>query len=246
MTSPALAVELPDGSRQYRHPLTGELAPSVTTILKMIAKPRLPDWSARLGVTYMAQNWSSMEHLSESEKIEECRFAHERYSSERRDIGNLVHEAVDSWNAGRPCESPPEIGGYLNSYVRFLTRYRPEVLESEVTLWSRTHGYAGTADGIFRIGGKVVLIDVKTGKRVYEEAALQVCALAACDFIIRDDGTEEEIPEVDSLAVIHVRPRSWHLINVEHRECNLTAFLAAKELYDWEHDVAPHVLEKAA
>lgn len=246
MTSPALAVELPDGTRQYRHPLTGELAPSVTTILKMIAKPRLPDWSAKLAATYAVENWSSMEHLFEAEKIEKCRWAHERYSQERRDIGNLVHEAVDAWNAGRPCDSPPEIGGYLNSYVKFLTQYRPEVLESEVTLWSRTYGYAGTADGIFRIGGKVVLIDVKTGKRVYEEAALQVSALAACDFIIRDDGTEEEIPKVDSLAVIHVRPRSWHLINVERHYDNLAAFLSAKQLYDWERNVAPYVLEKAA
>lgn len=246
MTSPALAVELPDGSRQYRHPLTYETVPSVTTILKMIAKTRLPDWSARLAATHAVENWEAMGHLSDLEKIEESRWAHERYSQERRDIGNLVHEAVDCWNAGRPCDSPPEIGGYLNSYVKFLTKYQPEVLESEVTLWSRAYGYAGTADGIFRIGGKTVLFDVKTGKRVYEEAALQVSALAACDFIIREDGTEEEIPQVDGLAVIHVRPRSWHLITIQHRETNLTAFLAALELWGWEHNTAPHVLKKAA
>ena len=46
MTAPPLAITIPEG-RGYRDPLTGQVVPSVTTVLRLLAKPGLDAWKLR-------------------------------------------------------------------------------------------------------------------------------------------------------------------------------------------------------
>lgn len=239
MTSPKLAVEQPDGTRRYVHPVTSEEVPSVTTVLGMINKPRLPGWAARKAAEYAVRHWDEMVELPFPEKVDQIRLASERESAAARELGTAVHELIEDWGKGIPHENSPRIAGHANQFISFLMKEKPEFTEQEVTLWSRTHAYAGTADFIAVMHGSTYLGDVKTGRNIHPEAAIQVSALAECDFIIREDGSEEPMPVIDFLAVLHIRPRSWHLIHAGNRAENFSAFLAARELWDWEHDTAP-------
>lgn len=247
MTSPPLARLTLDGRRLYCHPVTGEMVPSVTTVIDVaVAKPALVDWAGKMAALHAVSNWEELGGLPVMRRVEQIRWAHRRAADEAADIGDAVHETIEAWSKGEKAVTTKRTDSYLNQFIAFMMDRRPRFIENEVTVWSRTHGYAGTADWIAEIGGHVYLGDNKTGKRVYPEVGMQLSALASADFIIRQDGTEEPMPQVDFLAALHVRPRSWKLVPVNHRDDNFGAFLAAKHIYDWTQSTAPVVLGRAA
>lgn len=243
MTAPALAVTQPDGSRMYVHPLTGEKVPSVTTVIDMIAKPALIGWAAKMAAQHAVANWARLSGLPVQERIDEIRGAHQQYADKKADLGDRVHELIDAWSRGVPHEEAGrDADPYVNSFIAFMSAKRPVFAGNEVTVWSRRHGYAGTADWIARIDGKMVLGDNKTGRRLYPEVGLQLAALAAADFIITPDGAEHPMPELDGVAALHIRPRSWKLVPVTERKACFEAFLAARRLIDWDRETAPVLL----
>lgn len=231
---------MPDGSRRYVHPVTGEIVPSITTVMDVaIAKPQLISWAARQAGQYAVANWSSLSEMAPVSRAQEISGTHARTAQTAADKGDLVHDLIDKWNKGKPMEVPRNVGGQVDQFVSFIMDRKPKFLENEVTVWSRTYGYAGTADWIAVIDGQTVLGDNKTGKRVYPEVGLQLAALAHADFIIRPDGTEEPIPVLDALMVLHIRPRSWKLVRVVADDSNWSAFRAARTLYDWTTNTNP-------
>lgn len=242
MTSPVLAQEQPDGSRLYCHPLTGELVPSVTTIINMINKPRLTGWAARLAAEYAVREWTTLAELPSWGRTEAIKHEHDRVREKASDLGTEVHSAIEHWVKGEAYDHVKEADPYMGSFTKFLMDKRPVFLRSEVSVWSRTWNYAGTADAIIRIGEWTWLIDFKTGKSLHSEVGLQLSALSHADFIINPDGTEEEMPVINGLAAVHVRPRSWHFTPVNCDRKNFEAFLACRELYNWSTEVAPQVL----
>src|SRR5690349_18139839 len=142
MTRPALAREMPDGSRRYVHPVTGEIYPSVTTILDMINKPALIGWAARMAAEYAVSQWDELGELPPLERVAPIREAHQRVAGDAAGKGDAVHEVVDSWMSGKPHpDSPKAIAPFVSNFISFLTDVRPVFLENEVTLMSREHGY---------------------------------------------------------------------------------------------------------
>ena len=252
MTKPVLAQQT-DYGRAYIHPRTCEVAPSVTTIIKAgmpkhtrvgESESALLNWAARMSAEYAVKNWRELDQRSVRERLVLIKSAHEEVRDKAADIGDQVHDAIDAWNKDVPLAVWPA-DSYANQFISFMTATKPRFLESEVTLWSRKHGYAGTADWIAEIGGYVTLGDNKTGRRVYGEVGLQLAALVHADFILRPDGTEEPLPQITHLAALHIRPRSWKLIPVyEPGECFKT-FLACKQVLDWSRNTAPGVLGPA-
>lgn len=220
--------------------------PSVTTIMKVgLAKPQLVAWAARMSAEYAVKNWDDLSELPVWDRVAVIRDAHRVIADEAALTGDTVHELIDAWSTGRPMgEYPRKVDSYVNQFVSFMNHYRPEFLYNEVTVWSHEHGYAGTADWIAKIGGRVLLGDNKTGKRVYDEVGLQLAALANADVILTPDGEEIPVPEIEGLAALHVRPRSYRLVEVAGREECFRAFLACRELFDWHQVTAPEVLAK--
>jgi hypothetical protein len=242
MTAPALAVQRPDGTRIYRHPCTGEEAPSVTTVIGMINKPALVGWAAKMAAEHAVANWSRLGQLPVAQRLAEIRYAHERYTKEKSDIGDTVHSLVEFWGKGQ-AHSTEGITGQATQFVNFMMDVKPTFIENECTVWSRRYGYAGTCDIVAEINGETIWIDVKSGKNLHDEVGLQLAALSCADFIIREDGTEEPMPPCDGLAALHIRPRSWSLVPIRHAGDCYKAFLAAREILDWQRNVAPGVLD---
>lgn len=244
MTAPRLAVQLPDGRRVYRHPVTGEEVPSVTTIISGgIPKPKLVNWSAKMAAEHAVANWARLSGLPVAEKLSEIRYAHERYTKKAADTGDTVHALAEAWSTGQPFpDVPREVNGFVNQLVNFMMDERPEFIESEATVWSRSYGYAGTLDFIAKIGPQTLWVDIKSGKNLHDEVGLQLAALSRADFIIRENGDEVEMPPCDGLAALHIRPRSWKLVTLNHGDDCFRAFLAAKEVFEWSNYIAPTVL----
>jgi len=212
----------------------------------MLAKPRLTGWAARLAAEYAVREWGSLTSVTPSLRTTLIRGAHEVERNRAAGLGTEVHAAIDAWCHGEPHEHSREADPYMNSFTSFMMDKRPRVIASEVTVWNREHGYAGTADLICEIGGKVYLADWKCGKNLHDEVGLQLSALAKGEFIITPDGTELEMPRIDALAAIHIRPRSYKFTPAGYPEENFQAFLAAREIYRWSTETAPRVLGQAA
>lgn len=243
MSGPPLAVTFPDGSRKYVHPLTGEQVPSVTSVLKIIANPRLRNWRVNTAARYARENWEDLAQLAAWERESLIAGAPDAAAGARAEVGTAVHEAAEAWAKGVPApELPKSIGSYMNQFAGFLMECNPEILESEATVWSREHRYAGTFDLLVRIKGVTWLLDTKTSKRPYPEHGLQLAALANADFLIREDGTEEELPGITHQAVLHLRPRSWKLVKIAREDENWECFKAARRIWGWLETTSVDVL----
>lgn len=242
MTSPVLARSTPQG-RIYQHPITGETVPSVTTVINALNKPALPRWAAKVAAEYADKGWAVLSQLGSEERVALIKGAPWKESGKAADMGTAVHDAIDAWCTDR--EMPQWADGvapFMEQFVDFLEKREPEFVHNEFTVWSHRDGYAGTGDWIARIGGRLTLGDTKTGKGVYPEVALQLEALRRADVILLPDGTEVELPKVDQLAVLHVRPRSWALIPVESSVHTWNAFRGALTITRWQRETAPSVL----
>ena len=66
--------------------------------------------------------------------------------------------------------------------------------------------FGGTVDCIFRINGKVYIVDFKTSKKISPEYLLQVCAY----MWVCNSGYVPNIPRIDGVGIIRVDKESKH------------------------------------
>jgi len=182
--------------RWYR--VGDEYYPSVTTILGIISRPFLAKWRGDIG-----NREADMRMFEASER------------------GTRIHSAFETLIKGgtvvynppqRPVYTPDEINALtakydgfveivkyqdealqINKLMKFLEIVKPEILASEVTVYSDSQRYAGTVDAVMKIkGGKypvngrvpleikggVWIVDLKTGKSLDDNAFMQMAAYA--------------------------------------------------------------------
>jgi hypothetical protein len=106
----------------------------------------------------------------------------------RAQRGSRVHDAINRYNQGRPLFWEDEEGRSIYDdfewksicrYVQWFEDASPEVLATEMTVFSREFGYAGTCDAIMRIGEEIFVVDFKTSRQVVDEHTMQVAAYQA-------------------------------------------------------------------
>lgn len=250
------------GSRWYTWPKTGEQFPSVTTILSVIDKPALKKWAAKTVAEYAVKEqgiWSQLDNPAAVDLLKGSPF---RYTEKRSDLGTAVHESVERYILGLPrqeitseeCETcgqrfefpwPQDIYPYMKSFEKFLDEWNPRFEASEASVYSRRYGYAGTLDMLVWIEDELILLDVKTGKEAYPEAAIQLTAYARADFMgLDDDSTEVPMPQVAGAGVLLLRPRHYKVIPVNLTEETFVTFRAARNLWYWQQEIAKTVFGK--
>jgi hypothetical protein len=96
-----------------------------------------------------------------------------------RNRGVAVHKACELDLAGSLDEDSvdPAIAPYLKAWRAFRRLHRPRIIASEMPLYSRINGYAGTADFIFDNGAGFGVVDIKSGASG-TRAQLQTAAYA--------------------------------------------------------------------
>ena len=76
--------------------------------------------------------------------------------------GTAVHESAELYLRYQVDDCPAEYHGYMDGFIQFVDEYKPEVIDTEKRLYHPLYRYAGTADLLCKIDGKVTLIDYKT------------------------------------------------------------------------------------
>jgi hypothetical protein len=208
-------------TRKYSWPPHPPHEFTVTSVTSAIGhglpKPHLVGWAVKMTAEAAIRDHDVVESfIKKNDKksaIDHLKGARWRTLGSKGDRGTIVHAAVDAYIRGKPytkeelqelieeADLPRSYWestiGMVAGAMEFLWEVKPEVLHNEVTLFSRQHGYGGTADLIckMKIGGSVVpaVVDFKTSKSIYDEVALQLSAYAYADFVGQNDGTEMEI-----------------------------------------------------
>jgi len=213
---------------------------SVTTILGCLNKPALPGWAARSVAEYVIKNFATVAELADRDPkaaVDLMKGAPWRQREAAADLGTAVHHAVEQLQAGLPGDYPgvedPSVIPYIASFEDWYDHYKPQVLVSEGTVFNREYDYAGTLDLIARIDGHNWLIDVKSGKGVYPEYALQVAAYARGEFIGHADGSEEPLPIIDRGAILHLKRDGYAFIPVNIGKEVFDSFLYCREMFRW-------------
>lgn len=255
--------------RVYEHPLTGEIAPSITAVQGVIDKPAVDNHNLKKVAEYAYDHLSellsvSAGDISRDDIIKDLTSKpFERTPESPSSIGDLVHEAIDTFaktNGDRrmldiSAEWPLTAKRMWKQFVAFVDKYNPEFTHSEFTVWSHQHNYAGTADWAAKIAGWHVLGDTKSGKKAYPDVGIQVAAVAGADTILTKDNyivgdmephwRERPMFRADRFAALHIRPTYAVLLPILHLEECFETFLAARKIHEWQFSVAPNVLGEA-
>lgn len=227
-----------DGDRRlYVWPPTGESFPSVTTILNAISKPQLVDWAAKQAATYAVKEQQRLSKMTTEHAISEIAGTHKRITEISSEVGTHVHECIESTlNADEWKPNPwPE---HMRHFEAWKSTYNPEFMYSEATVYNRQVCYAGTLDLVAQINGITTLIDVKTGKNLWPEVALQLAAYANGEFIgahdkVNDKWCEMKMPKIEAAAVLHLRMTGWRFVTVDISDEVFKAFRHVNEVFRW-------------
>jgi hypothetical protein len=214
--------------RGHGYKLDGRKIMGVTTAIDVLDKPALRDWYARSAAERAVNEWDRIAELPISERLEYIRWGARDKVQAASLRGTEIHGLGEKIVHGEDVDVPPEHVGPVTAYAKFLDTWGIEPIASETPLAHTEHGYGGTADLWCKIGARdnaLALVDVKTGKGVYDETALQLAAYRFSNLMQPEAGVEIETPAVDLVYVAHVLPDDVRMVPVVADERTFRLFL---------------------
>lgn len=230
------------GLRFYRW--QGRDLPSVTSIRRMAGIPHgLHQWALGKVIDRVLDDFPKIRTLVESGDAGNVKLVRTHLragATEERDaaakLGTAVHDAAATGRA--LSDVPPNVAPRLRQYMDWLEVSGAEVLASEFQCWNLAVGYAGTADLLVRLrDGSVWLVDLKTGKGVYGDHALQLIAYLRAEFVgsdnVVDSATTALLHEARGMAVLHLADKGWEFRSLTADAATWNAFRGLLLFADW-------------
>ena len=193
--------------------VAGEYVPSVTWIASHYPK----------GIGYY--KWLANTGWNEAEALK----------NEAGDRGSAVHKAIEMLVAGEEIghnaiisvngeqrELTVEEYEAVLSFARWWESTQPKLIESEITTYSKEHGFAGTVDLIVEIDGEKWIVDVKTSADIWPSHEIQLSAY----------GKSEGIEKIAVLQVGYKRNKNRYKLTEIADQFDY--FLAAKKIWEKE------------
>jgi hypothetical protein len=234
---PVLSEQVRGKGRMYRHPMLGELVPSVTNVIGMLEKPALPRWAA----IEVAKGAYKMRHalteMDEAEAVGILKQLPWSKADRAADRGTDIHEWLEAALLGQNLPTlAAEAEKYRPAAQGWLDWYQAEAGVTLATEQTFLHDeYAGTADLVCDVKGERWLIDFKTSKGLYESVALQLSALAAA-YCLPD---ESDNWTFDRLVAVRIGEDGWEMAEVTDRHGSFGAFLGLLDVWRWKHAGKP-------
>ncbi len=260
MAGPKNATTNSDGIRVYEWTegsATVELL-SVTSLRRLAGIPfGLAAWQVNQVIAAALGHLDTLAELVASEGEDVARKWLRREAMLTRDEaaskGIAVHEAASIFLD--PKDAAPEVAPYLRSYYDWMNAMDVSVLFSEKQVFNLTLGYAGSVDLVIEVpdGSKraTVVADIKTGKGLYADHALQLIAYAMGEFVGEDGVIDIEatklLKKASRLAVVHLGEESWEYVEIDPTPDLLDAFKAQCVFANWlarNPDLGPLITRK--
>ena len=131
--------------------------------------------------------------------------------------GTAIHEATQSMDYGFDIEVEPEFAPYLRAYAEFLNDYRPETLYSEWRVHDAFEEYAGTIDRVYKVGGELWVVDIKTTASPTRQNYISYCTqLYAYAEAVRDEMPVER--KISRFILFLKKDGKYRLVNCDDYE----------------------------
>lgn len=252
---------------------------SITTIIGVLDKPALLYWAAEqtaeAAVSIAATLAGRIQEDGRENVVKwlrDARFRQVRGQRTATDLGIAVHALLEEYAlTGVLPEGDEETRPFLEQFDRWAQKWQPKYKAAELTVYSPTYGYAGTADGIMEIGGMTVNFDYKTSRKSfdnkgkpstpYPEVGLQIAAARYAElaatwrprkfeqyrrrYYALGAGEQEAavpVPEVDGGIVIHITPDHCDAYPVRCDEDVYTAFLYVVEAARYQFEMSKTII----
>lgn len=168
-------------------------------------------------------------------------------------LGTSVHEAAELGVQPSQMSDDDERKPFLEQYEAAIEATGFKVVLNEAQVFNLTHGYAGSLDiiaeatrdlpeyGITK--GELVLIDLKTGKGVYNDHALQLALYFGAEFVggydpfedkdVVFDGPTAILNACTQAGVLHIRPDEWEFIPIPQTDELAAAAVDLTRIAGW-------------
>lgn len=140
----------------------GEQVIGVTTALGVVNKPALVAWANNLGLQGIKQH---------------------EYVDDLADVGTCAHYLINCDLTGETPDlqdyTPRQVDRAENALISYYAWSKDKMFatsQSEQQLVSEAYRYGGTIDWYGEINGTWVLVDIKTGKAIYDDYIYQTAA----------------------------------------------------------------------
>lgn len=161
--------------------------------------------------------------------------------------GWLTDYLVAHW-AERMCKhrgtvdkNVEQIRKHVTQLAAAIETYGIEFIERERTVCDPDYGYAGTLDATVRIGGKVYVLDYKTGG-VYPTVGMQLASYRYASHEVHGDATVPRTTFADGGCVLQLKPASHKLLFVRCDSLMFDRFTDAMRLADWRDNESKTVI----
>jgi hypothetical protein len=220
--------------RGHGYKLDDQKIVGVTTAIGVLDKPALRNWYAEQAAKRAIDEWDELALLPVSQRLERIRYGARDTVQAAALRGNEIHDLGQQLANGEDVDVPPEHVGPVEAYARWLDEWDVTPIAAETPCASTKHGYGGTADLWGRVGKRdnaMCLLDIKTGKGVYNETGLQLAAYRFTDLMQPEKGVEIPTPVVDLVYVAHVLPDAVRMLPVTADEAVFRDFLYVLQAY---------------
>jgi hypothetical protein len=233
---PPSSVERHTGDEHwYAYPPTGEVFPSVTTIIGGTSnKPWLAPWSAKLAIEWVLDNQHLLATLPPDEFAAQAKAAAKRARHVKADAGKYAHQVVEALILSQaqldgdekatpvPLPTMPDhLAGQLidelpaedfheicmDGFLNFCSDFDVEFIAAEMVVFNAVLGVAGRLDFIALLHklGITACVDVKSGKWL-ESVQEQLAAYPRMPECLLPLGQMAQTPATDCGMVLHLRP----------------------------------------
>lgn len=235
-------------SHRYKLEGSKDWLVSATACTGMVDKSRfLIPWAVNLAADHLRKWLESNEgpYLPGQllPVIDEAAKQHAVKKEEAASIGDMVHAYAESTAMACihnrqipdiPGDADPRLVAGINAFLNWYVSNEVKFVHAEKIVYSRSHGYVGIVDAIAQVNGRLMLIDYKTSKSVYNEHRYQVAGYR--------QAYEEEHGPLDGTLILHFDKETGEcgvheLTDDDHRK-DLPAFLACYALKKREKELS--------
>lgn len=163
--------------------------------------------------------------------------------------GTQVHNAIEHFLNGNELSWIDEDGNALYGleiwkmilkFADFWNTHKPELIATEYHLFSDEYKFAGTADIICKMGGRIYLLDIKTSNSIHSAYNLQLAAYAQAwnethNEKVVDTGIIWLKAATRGPAKDKIQGSGWQLKQVGDIEYNFDMFRKIYDIYKMEN-----------
>lgn len=252
----AEATEIELTRDRYGYRVEGDFLRRVTTMLQGVPKPWLGNWAAKVVAEYAVEHRDKWQELPPTDAIKLLKGSPWTKRDDAGVRGAAVHEALEKVVAKKPL--PDDLNDDEKACVEgareFLDGWMGKALASELTVFNRTVGYAGTLDlWCLDNAGHPWIVDFKTSGSIYTDHAVQQAAYYHAEHAIvqskaiGNGKTEKWTGKVvkwgpkmaTRVGLLHVTPEgsTLHPINMSEMKKLWEIFRAAAFMKLWQGEV---------